>query len=267
MSWRVEDLGVSFGRNNALAGVTLDLPEGQVTAVVGGDGAGKSTLLRVLAGLLLPTRGTVRLPPRDRVGYLPARAGGFRDLTVAENLEFVSSACRLGDSGARTTELLERTGLAPFRDRLARNLSGGMRQKLGIVMSVLPEPALLILDEPTTGIDPVSRSDLWRLIALAAAGGAAVAMSSAYLDEAERASWVLVLHEGRPLLAGPPYRVVAALPGSVVEVDVPGDPRRAWRRGSRWREWRPAGDPAAVAPGLEDVVIVAALAAAEGGAP
>ena len=267
MSWGVEGLGVSFGSKAALEGVTLDLPPGQITAVVGGDGAGKTTLLRVLAGLLLPTRGTVRRPERAQVGYLSARAGGFRDLTVAENLEFVLAAGRAPRAGPRADDLLERTGLAPFRSRLARDLSGGMRQKLGVVMALVREPALLVLDEPTTGIDPVSRSDLWRLIALAAARGAAVAVSSVYLDEAERAAWVLVLHEGQPLLAGPPHRVVASLPGSVVEVDTPTDRDRAWRRAARWREWRPEGDPAGVAPGLEDVVIVAALAAEEGGRP
>jgi len=267
MSWGVEGLGVSFGRTAALDGVTLALPAGQVTAVVGGDGAGKTTLLRVLARLLLPTRGAVRLPGKEQTGYLPARAGGFRDLTVAENLEFVLAAARLPGAGPRADDLLERTGLAPFRSRLAHDLSGGMRQKLGVVMALVREPALLILDEPTTGIDPVSRSDLWRLIALAASRGAAVAVSSAYLDEAERAAWVLVLHEGRPLLAGPPHEVVASLPGSVVEVAAPNDPTRAWRRAARWREWRPEGDPAGVAPSLEDVVIVAALAAGEGGRP
>jgi len=267
MTWGVEALGVSFGRSVALDGVTLEVPAGQVTAVVGGDGAGKTTLLRVLAGLVLPTRGSARVPERERMGYLPARAGGFRDLTVAENLEFVASVCRLANVGARAGGLLERTGLAPFRERLARDLSGGMRQKLGVIMALLPEPALLILDEPTTGIDPVSRADLWRLIALAAARGAGVVVSSAYLDEAERASWVLVLHEGRPLLAGPPARVVSSLLGSVVEVDAPTDRRRAWRRGPRWREWRPGGDPDGIAPALEDVVIVAALAAAERGTP
>lgn len=267
MNWGVEGLGVSYGQSDALQGITLELPPGRVSAVVGGDGAGKTTLLRVLAGLLLPTRGVARLPDRSRLGYLPARAGGFSDLTVAENLEFVASVCRLPDAERRTDTLLERTGLAPFRGRLARDLSGGMRQKLGVIMAVLPEPSLLVLDEPTTGIDPVSRADLWHLMALAAARGAAVAVSSAYLDEAERAAWVLVLHGGRPLLAGPPDRVKASLPGSVVELDAPGDPGRSWRRGPRWREWRPAGDPAAIDPGLEDVVIAAALAAAEGGEP
>lgn len=267
MSWGIEELTVTFGDQIALDGVTLALPPGEVAAVVGGDGAGKTTLLRVLAGLLLPSRGIARLPEKEQTGYLPARAGGFRDLTVAENVEFVLAVGRRRHDWSGATELLERTGLAPFRGRLARDLSGGMRQKLGVVMALLGEPALLVLDEPTTGIDPVSRSDLWRLIALAAARGAAVAVSSAYLDEAERATRVLVLHEGRPLLAGPPDEVVASLPGSVVEVDTPAHPERAWRRAAHWREWRPEGDPAGVAPGLEDVVIVAALAAGEGGRP
>ena len=267
MTWGVDGLAVSFGPVAALDGVTLEVPPGRVTAVVGGDGAGKTTLLRVMAALVAPTRGTCRLPKRSRVGYLPTRAGGFRDLTVAENLAFVAAVARVPSTSTRAADLLERTGLAPFRKRLARDLSGGMRQKLGVLMAMLPSPALLILDEPTTGIDPVSRSDLWRLIALAAAGGAAVLVSSAYLDEAERASWVLVLHEGRPLVAGPPAEVVASLPGAVVEVEAPADPRLAWRHGSRWREWRQGGDPAAVAPCLEDLVIVASLAGAAGVTP
>jgi ABC-2 type transport system ATP-binding protein len=241
--------------------VDLEVPPGRVTAVVGGDGAGKTTLLRVMAGLQEPHRGSVRLPQRRSIGYLPARAGGFADLTVAENLEFVAAACRLGDAGEWTAALLERTGLAPFRRRPARHLSGGMRQKLGVSMALLPRPALLVLDEPTTGIDPVSRAELWRLLASAAAAGTAVVVASAYLDEAERAEWVLVLHEGRALVSGSPDAAVAGLPGAVVEVAQPRDPSLAWRRGPRWREWRPQGDPAPVAPGLEDVVIVAALAA------
>jgi ABC-2 type transport system ATP-binding protein len=267
VNWGVAGLAVSFGPVQALAGVDLDVPPGRVTAVVGGDGAGKSTLLRVLAGLILPRQGEVRLPPRERIGYLPVRAGGFRDLTVAENLEFVASAARLPPALPRTVELLERTGLAPFRRRLARDLSGGMRRKLGVIMALFPSPSLLVLDEPTTGLDPVSRSDLWRLIALAAAGEAAVVVSSAYLDEAERAAWVLVLHEGRPLVAGSPEEVIAALPGAVVEVDHPSDPARAWRHGARWREWHPGGSVGSVAPGLEDVVIVASLSAGAREAP
>ncbi|MBN2113335.1 MAG: ABC transporter ATP-binding protein [Acidimicrobiia bacterium] len=264
MSWGVAGLRVSFGPTEALDGINLEVPPGRVTAVVGGDGAGKTTLLRVMAGLVAPRAGTVRRPRQEQIGYLPTRSGGFRDLTVAENLEFVAAAARLPGTGRRADDLLERTGLAPFRKRLARDLSGGMRQKLGVVMAMLPSPAMLVLDEPTTGVDPVSRADLWRLIALAAAQGAAVLVSSAYLDEAERAAWVMVLREGRSLVAGTPAEVTASLPGAVVDVDAPTDPARAWRRGPRWREWRPNGDPTAIAPTLEDVVIVASLAAETG---
>lgn len=265
--WGVESLTVSLERREVLSGVTLELPPGRISAVVGGDGAGKTTLLRVLAGLVAPARGRVHLPPRRQIGYLPARAGGFRDLTVAENLEFVAAVAGVPPADGRATDLLERTGLAAFADRLARDLSGGMRQKLGVTMALLPRPALLILDEPTTGIDPVSRAELWHLLAGAAAGGTAVAASSAYLDEAERAGWVLVLADGRPLLAGTPDEVRASLPGAIVETEAPRDPARAWRHGARWREWRPGGDPAAVVPGLEDVVIAATLAALEGDRP
>jgi ABC-2 type transport system ATP-binding protein len=265
MTWGVAGLGVAFGPRLALDGVDLEVPPGRITAVVGGDGAGKTTLLRVMAGLVAPTKGTARVPEKARLGYLPTRAGGFRDLTVEENLEFVAAVGRVPGAAARAGTLLERTGLAPFRRRVARDLSGGMRQKLGVIMAMLPSPGLLVLDEPTTGIDPVSRSDLWRLIARAAADGAAVLASSAYLDEAERAPWVLVLHEGRPLEAGPPDQVAASLPGAVVEVAAPTDPARAWRHGARWREWRPGGGSGALAPRLEDVVIVASLAAGEGG--
>jgi ABC-2 type transport system ATP-binding protein len=129
---------------------------------------------------------------------------------------------------------------------------------------MLHTPDLLILDEPTTGIDPVSRSDLWRLIASAATGGAAVVITSAYLDESERAATVVVLHEGRVVVAGSPAEVRASMPGAIAETATPSDRSRAWRRGPVWREWHPEGTPDPVEPDLEDVVIVAALAE-EGG--
>jgi ABC-2 type transport system ATP-binding protein len=160
---------------------------------------------------------------------------------------------------------LERTGLAPFSDRLAGDLSGGMRHKLAVITAMLHEPDLLILDEPTTGVDPVSRSDLWRLISSAATAGAAVVVTSAYLDESERASTVLVLHNGRAVITGTPDEVRFSMPGVVVESDRPGERSRSWRKGRVWREWLPGGSPEAVDPDLEDVVIVATLAE-EGGA-
>jgi ABC-2 type transport system ATP-binding protein len=264
MTWGVEDLTVDFGGTSpALDGVTLEARPGEVTAVVGGDGAGKTTLLRVLAGVPIPSRGRVHRPEARRIGFMPATSGALRDLTVAENLEFVADAHRF-DAGERAGLLLERAGLAPFRRRLARDLSGGMRQKLGVVLAMLTAPDLLILDEPTTGVDPVSRSEVWRLIGSAAAGGTAVVVATAYLDEAERATTLLMLHGGRALLSGTPADVTAAMPGAVVDRAVPTDRDRAWPRGARWRQWLPGGSPDAEPPDLEDAVIVAMLGAGAG---
>ena len=182
---RAESL-LAYGKTRALDDIWLPAPSGQVTVVVGGDGAGKTTLLRCLAGALAPDAGEVRTPGARRIGYLPAGSGTYPDLTVAENLAFRAAAYGLPASRARerSAELIARAGLAAARDRLAGQLSGGMRQKLGVIAALLPQPDLLILDEPTTGIDPVSRAGLWRLIAGAAAAGAAVVLATTYLDEA-----------------------------------------------------------------------------------
>ena len=261
MTWGVTDLSVSFGTRRALERVTLTVQPGGVTAVVGGDGAGKSTLLGVLAGLPIPHAGIVERPPAARLGYVPGSSGVFPDLTVTENVEFIAAAFRVEDRGARSAGLLNRTGLAPFADRLAGTLSGGQRQKLALVMGLLHSPDLLILDEPTTGLDPVSRVEIWRMIGAASVAGAAVVISTSYLDEAERAARILVLHEGRAVLSGTAVEVTGSVPGTVVESDHPGDPARSWRRGAGWREWKPEGSQAgAVAPDLEDAVIVATLA-------
>jgi ABC-2 type transport system ATP-binding protein len=213
-AWGVSGLTVRFGRRLALDDVTLDVPAGAVTAVIGGDGAGKTTLLRALAGVARPTAGTVRSPARRRIGYVAGASGLYDDLSVAENVAFVAQAygVRGAELEARLAELLARTGLDGISGRLAGRLSGGMRQKLAFALAMLHRPELLILDEPTTGVDPVSRAELWRLIAGAAAGGAGVLVSTTYLDEAERAASVLLLDEGRALAAGPPQAVAAALP-------------------------------------------------------
>ena len=212
--WGVSGLTVRYGRRTALDDVTLDVPAGAVTAVIGGDGAGKTTLLRALAGVVRPTAGTVHGPARRRIGYVAGASGLYDDLSVAENVAFVAGAygVRGAELEARRAELLERTGLDGIGDRLAGRLSGGMRQKLAFALAMLHRPELLILDEPTTGVDPVSRVELWRLIAGAAAGGAGVVVSTAYLNEAERAASVLLLDAGRVIAAGPPEAVAAALP-------------------------------------------------------
>jgi ABC-2 type transport system ATP-binding protein len=264
-SWGCRRLGVRYGARVALEEVSFEVAAGTVAAVVGGDGAGKTSLLRALAGTVRPAAGTVRRPDERRLGYVSAGPGVWTDLTVDENLSFSGRAYGLsaGELDRRVGGLLERTGLAGARDRLAGRLSGGMRQKLALAMAVAHEPDLLILDEPTTGVDPVSRAELWRLLAASAAGGAAVVVATTYLDEAERAATVLVLDRGRSLLAGTPDEVVAATPGLVVDAATRPDGIPSWRRGSRWRAWSPDGS---TPPGtglatldLEDAVIVAQL--------
>lgn len=266
-SWGASELSVHFGKRTALDSVTFQAPAGQVRAVVGGDGAGKTTLLRVLAGALVPDTGTVHQPPVARIGYLPASSGTYPDLSVAENLDFAARAYGVpaGVARTRTSEYLERTGLAAASDRLAGNLSGGMRQKLGVIRAMLHRPDLLVLDEPTTGVDPVSRADLWWLVARAAAEGAAVVLSTTYLDEAERTARVLLLDHGRALVDGTPDEIIAAVPGSIhLLAQRPNgeDARRAWRRGVTWRVWHPHGSdaPDRLTPDLQDAVTVAALA-------
>jgi ABC-2 type transport system ATP-binding protein len=280
--WGAAAVSVSFGALPALDQVTVGVRPGQVTAVVGGDGAGKTTLLRCVAGALGVSEGAIRRPGARRIGYLPPGSGVYDDLTVAENLQFRSAVYQMADAaaGREVGEYLERTGLAAARDRLAGQLSGGMRRKLGVIAAMLPEPELLVLDEPTTGVDPVSRADLWWLIARAAAGGAAVLMSTTYLDEASRAARVLVLDAGRTLAAGTPAEIVASVPGTITVMSGPPEDaderRRAWRRAGTWRVWqpdggptgRPAGGPASglLTPDLQDAVCVAALRAGLDGA-
>jgi ABC-2 type transport system ATP-binding protein len=267
MAWGVEDLVVRFGPTSALEGVDLEAEPGAVTAVVGGDGAGKTTLLRVLLGTVRPTAGRVRRPRRERIGAVPADSGVYPDLTVEENLRFAAGAYGVRGATylARANDLLERTGLTEARDRLGVHLSGGMRQKLALALALVHRPDLVVLDEVTTGVDPLSRADLWGMIAEAAAGGAAIVLATTYLDEAERAASVLVLDAGRPLVAGTADEAIASIPGTVARTAIRPDPARSWRRGAAWRVWLPDGEAPPpgvepVAPDLQDAVTVAALA-------
>ena len=253
--WGAAGISVRFGARQALDQVSVTAHPGQVTAVIGADGAGKTTLLRCVAGALGPGQGTVRRPDARRIGYLPPGPGVYEDLSVAENLRFRSAVYGIPAPAARRTigEYLEQTGLAAAQDRLAGQLSGGMRRKLGVIAALLPEPELLVLDEPTTGVDPVSRADLWWLIARAVAGGAAVLMSTTYTDEAARAARVLVLDSGVTLAEGTPAEIVAAIPGTIaVRADRPataGERRRSWRRAGTWRVWLPPASPSTPASG------------------
>ena len=257
---RAHRLSVGRGGRTVVHEVSLAVPGGIVVAVVGGDGAGKTTLLRALAGRLPAASGTAALA--GPAGVMPATGAVFGDLTVAENLAFVRAAHHLDRDDQ--VALLERMGLRHAVDRLAQDLSGGMRQKLGLAMALQHRPAVLLLDEPTTGVDPVSRSEIWGLLREEAAEGTAVVLATTYLDEAARADRVLVLDEGHVVGQGTPAEVCAATPGAVLarRRPDPDDVGRSWRRGAAWRTWLPDGDPDhpdAVDLDLEDAVVVAAL--------
>jgi ABC-2 type transport system ATP-binding protein len=267
MTWGMRGIDVLLGERSVLTDVDLDARDGSVVAVAGADGAGKTTLLRVLGGALEPDAGSVSRPDPQRIGYMPASSGVYPDLSVRENLEFAALVYGVPsrEVTTRVEPVLERLGLVAVLDRPGGKLSGGMRQKLGLVMATLHRPGLLILDEPTTGVDPVSRTELARLLGRAAADGTAVVAATTYLDEAERAASILVLHEGRTLLRGTVDEILAGVPGSLLRSSRRPPSRDRWRRGDGWRVWSPDGDvpPGAehVAPDLQDAVTVAALAA------
>lgn len=264
MSYGLSSVTVRFGERTALDDVTVAVEPGSVVAVVGGDGAGKTTLLRTLVREIRPDAGEVRAPDKQRLGYLPASAGSWGALTVAQNLDFAGGVYGLvgADLAARRSGLLHAAGLTGAADRLASALSGGMRRKLGFCLAIVGSPALLVLDEPTTGVDPVSRIDLWRLVSEAAAG-TAVIMSTTYLDEAERAGHLVVLDGGRVLVQGGYDEIIAGFSGTITVAPQPIRSEWSWRRGTRRREYWPAGDqpPDAevLAPDLEDVVVALSL--------
>ena len=266
MMWGLDSVTVRFRARTALDGVTFAAAPSTVTVIVGGDGAGKSTSLKVLVGLLSPEAGTARRPAKHAIGYIPATGGIYPDLTVDENLAFSGTAYGLSgrDLASRASTMVERVGLAGARNRLGGHLSGGMQRKLAVGAALLHEPSLLVLDEPTTGVDPVSRSELWRLISGEAASGTAVVVSTTYVNEAQRASTVVLLDQGRVTVAGSPEQVIADVGGALGAVYSPSQPPgRSWRWGNTWRVWAADGrlpaDAEPLQPGLEDAVIIAEL--------
>jgi ABC-2 type transport system ATP-binding protein len=210
----------------ALSDVCFEIGAGNVTGLIGADGSGKTTLMRLAAGLLLPDQGTIAVLGYDTrkevqevqagIGYMPQHFGLYEDLTVQENLDLYAAVQGVGaeDRPRRYRALMGMTGLSPFTERLAGKLSGGMKQKLGLACALVREPRLLLLDEPTVGVDPVSRRELWQIIyGQVEASGMTVLLSTAYLDEAERCQEILLLHEGRVLEQSPPDDFARALTG------------------------------------------------------
>ena len=214
----------------ALDAIAAEIHPGRITGLVGPDGAGKTTLMRLMAGLLIPSAGRVVYGGRDAagdtqdlhalLGYMPQRFGLYEDLTVIENLRLYADLRNIhGPERARAFQrLLAFTGLAPFQKRLARQLSGGMKQKLGLACALLKKPRLLLLDEPGVGVDPLSRRELWGMVREMLDADTTIVWSTAYLDEAEQCDEVLLLSEGRLLYNGPPRRLTARLEGRVYQL-------------------------------------------------
>jgi ABC-2 type transport system ATP-binding protein len=222
-SLQLRGLRKSFGKRRALAGIDLALAGPQIVGIVGPDGAGKTTLLRAIAGLLeiaadearvlgVDLRGDVRVL-KAQIGYVPQSFSLHRELSVLENLRFTARLHRLSDAefARRAEPLLARTGLSPFLDRPAGALSGGMKQKLSIANALLPRPALLVLDEPTAGVDVMARDEIWRILE-ERRREALVLISTSYLDETEACDRLIYLDRGRAVAQGTPAELRAQVP-------------------------------------------------------
>jgi len=226
----VSALSKRFGEVRAVDQLTFDVHAGEIFGLVGPDGAGKTTALRMLAGVLAVDSGAatvagcdvVRDPEgaKHHLSYMSQRFGLYEDLTVDENIRFYADlfGVRRQQRQPRTAELLAAAGLSDFRTRLAGNLSGGMKQKLGLVCALIHTPKVILLDEPTNGVDPVSRRDFWRILYSLLAEGVAILTSTSYLDEAERCHRVGLLYQGRLLFCDAPEALKKRFPGEILAV-------------------------------------------------
>jgi ABC-2 type transport system ATP-binding protein len=226
-----ENLVRTFGSVHAVDGLNLQVRAGEMVGLVGPDGAGKTTAIRLLCGALQPTSGQVRVAgfevpaqvekAREEIGYLAQRFSLYGDLTVKENLDFFGEVFEVPDKEReeRSRELLRFAGLAEFADRPAKALSGGMQKKLGLACALVHRPKVLLLDEPTGGVDPVARQEFWHLLIGLLRGGSAVLVSTPYMDEAMRFNRVIFMNHGRALTQGAPRDLMGRLTGRILELD------------------------------------------------
>jgi ABC-2 type transport system ATP-binding protein len=224
----ISNLHKSYGKINAVNGLNLSIEKGEMFGLVGPDGAGKTTTIKILCGLLGYNKGKVSLLNKsilteknkiqESIGYLSQKFSLYRDLTVDENIEFFAEIHNVSDYKKRRDELLEFTRLTKFRTRLADNLSGGMKQKLALACSLIHKPEILFLDEPTTGVDPVSRRDFWKILSSLRNDGITILMTTPYLDEAERCSRVGMMNKGQIIALDKPENIKAGINKQVMEV-------------------------------------------------
>ena len=224
----IKNLHKTYNTLEAVKGISLTIEEGEMFGIIGPDGAGKTTTIRILCGLINATSGDVHLmdkninKPRSviqkNIGYLSQIFSLYGDLTVDENIAFFANIHNITDFQERADELLTFTNLIPFRDRLANNLSGGMKQKLALACSLIHKPTILFLDEPTTGVDPVSRRDFWKILASLKREGITIVLTTPYLDEAERCTRVAFMNEGKIMDIGTPIELKAKMKGEVLEL-------------------------------------------------
>lgn len=224
----IKNLKKSYGEIKAVNGISLDVMKGEMFGLVGPDGAGKTTTIRILCGLLSPDEGSAEILGMDlvknkdrlkkEIGYLSQKFSLYGDLTVDENIEFFAEIHGVKDYKNRRDELLEFTRLLPFRQRLADRLSGGMKQKLALACTLIHKPSIIYLDEPTTGVDPVSRRDFWKILSSLLKEGITIFMSTPYLDEAERCNRVALMHKGEIISFDTPRNIKNGIKKSVVEI-------------------------------------------------
>jgi len=227
---RLSSLKKVFGTLTAVDGVDLEIRRGEIFGLVGPDGAGKTTTIRLLCGIIEPSGGKafvngidVSLYPdlaRESIGYMPQRFSLYGDLTVNENLKFFGNMFHVPEETRirREIELLSAARMEPFRDRLANDLSGGMKQKLALACALIHAPKILILDEPTTGVDPVSRRDFWRILYSLLKSGSTIFVSTPYMDEAERCNRIAFIERGKILLCDTPDSIRKHLKGEMLEL-------------------------------------------------